>query len=76
MTRAFELAPRYVEASEATRPALGVMASTLYQAGLFADLIGHVLLFGIGMLAAYGWIVVIGVVLLRLRESVGSATGA
>ena len=133
----YELGSRYVEASEATRPALEVMAGTLYQTGVFVDLIAHELFFSIGiglfslailrtsvapkwvgwfglfgavvaggfslltlpvivgwfaapepvsavaggvmvigMLAAYGWIVVMGVVLLRLRETVAPATGA
>ena len=49
MAVAYELAPFYVEASEATRPALEVMGGTLYQAGLFVDLIGHLLIFGIGI---------------------------
>ena len=131
---AYKLASRYVEASEATRPALEVMASTIYQTNLVVDLIAHVLFFGIaiglfslailrtsvapkwvgwfglfaavvgggfsiltmpvivgwlivpepyeavaitlmavGMLAAYGWIIVMGVVLLRTRESVALA---
>ena len=133
----FELGSRYVEAGEATRPALEVMASTLYQTGVFVDLIAHELfftmgiglfslailqtsvapkwvgwfgLFGaviaggfslltlpvivgwiavskpfevaaggvmvIGMLAAYGWIVVMGVVLLRLREPIADTAEA
>ena len=132
---AYELGSRYVAASEATRPALEVLASTLYQTGLFLDLIAHELFFSIGiglfslaifrtsvapkwvgwfgmfgavaaggfslltlpiivgwivaqepvvvlasgvmivgMLAAYGWIVVMGIVLLRQREPVTLAT--
>ena len=133
----YELGSRYVEANEATRPALEVMASTLYQTGVFVDFIAHELFFtigiglfslailgtsvapkwvgwfglfgaivagvfsiltlpvlvgwfetpepvyavaggimGIGMLAAYAWIVVMGVVLLRLGEPVAAPTGA
>lgn len=125
----YELGSRYVEASDATRPALEAMASALYQTGVFVDLIAHELFFSIGiglfslailgtsvapkwagwfglfgavaaggfslltlpvivgwlavpepftivagiimvvgMLAAYGWIVMMGVILLRLRE--------
>jgi len=132
---AYELGSRYVAASEATRPALEVLASTLYQTGLFLDLIAHELFFSIGiglfslaifrtsvapkwvgwfgmfgavaaggfslltlpiivgwiiapepvvvlasgvmivgMLAAYGWIVGMGIILLRLREPVTPAT--
>ncbi len=131
----YELGSRYVLASEATRPALEVVASTLYQTRVIVDLIAHELFFsigiglfslailgtsvapkwvgwfglfgaivagvfslltlpvlvgwfatlelvsvaagvimGIGMLAAYGWTVVMGVVLLRLREPVPPAT--
>ena len=134
---AYELGSRYVEASEATKPALEVMANTLYQTGVFVDLVAHELFFSIGiglfslailrtsvkpkwvgwfgvfgavvagglsrltlpvierwvatpepviviaggvmiigMLAAYGWIVVMGVILLRLREAVAPAEGA
>ncbi len=132
---AYELGSRYVAATEATRPALEVLASTLYQTGLFLDLIAHELFFSIGiglfslailrtsvapkwvgwvgmfgavaaggfslltlpiivgwivapeplvvlasgvmivgMLAAYGWIVVMGIVLLRQRVPVALAT--
>ena len=46
---AYELGSRYVAASEATRPALEVLASTLYQTGLFLDLIAHELFFSIGI---------------------------
>lgn len=48
MAVAYEVAPRYVEASEATRPALEVMASTFHQASYAAHTLGHVLGFGIG----------------------------
>ena len=46
---AAELAPRYAEASESTRSALEVMASTFHQAGVIAHRIGHVLIWGIGV---------------------------
>lgn len=134
---AYELGSRYVAASESTKPALEVMASTLYQTGLLLDLIAHEFFFSIGiglfsiailrtsvapkwigwfgmfgavaaggfslltlpiivgwlvapepviavaggimivgMLAAYGWIVVMGVVLLRQRGPVSPTTRA
>ena len=49
MAVAYYLAPHYAEAGDATKPALEVMAGTLYHAGLFVDLIGHLFIFGIGI---------------------------
>ena len=42
------LAPSYVVAGEATRPALAVMASTLHETAISMHELGHVLSFGIG----------------------------
>jgi len=46
----YELAPGYVEASDATKPALTVIASTLDRINDVANEIGLLLLFGIGVL--------------------------
>ena len=46
----YELAPGYVEASDATKPALTVIASTLDRINDVANEIGLILLFGIGVL--------------------------
>jgi hypothetical protein len=49
MGLAWELAPRYTEASEAIKPALAVMAGTLIRIQLLTVIIGNVLLPGIGV---------------------------
>ena len=47
---AYELAPAIADASTATRPALEVMTNTLRQTSWLAAGVGHVLIFGIGVL--------------------------
>ena len=87
----YELAPGYVEASDATKPALTVIASTLDAINDVANEIGLILLFGIGVLLFalaslrmsiapkwVGWLGLIGVIFawLSTLEPVVEALGA
>ena len=87
----YELAPGYVEASDATKPALTVIATTLDRINDVANEVGLILLFGIGVLLFalaslrtsiapkwVGWLGLLGVIFawLSALEPVVEALGA